>query len=123
MLCYRHDERPANAVCKNCGKATCSECSEDTGRGIVCGFSCAEELRESNLLEDRLKQQFGVGNAPPLPASVPAYAMFGGILLVVGIYLSYTRPGIEYLSLALSAAFFVMALLNHRRYRQACNNC
>jgi hypothetical protein len=51
------------------------------------------------------------------------YSIFGLILLVVGIYLSYSRPGIDYLTLSMSAVFFVMAAVTHKRYRNTCLSC
>ena len=123
MYCYQHNERHAIAVCKNCGKATCPDCSDDTGQGIACGAACADEIRETFLLKTRLKRSLGVGSNPPLPVSVPVYSLFGLILLVVGIFLSYSRPGIDYLTLAMAAAFFVMATLTYKRFRDACISC
>ncbi len=41
----------------------------------------------------------------------------------VGIYLSYTRPGIDFLTFAMSAVFFVMAAASYKRYRDVCLTC
>jgi hypothetical protein len=51
------------------------------------------------------------------------YAFFGVILLAVGVYLSYTRPEIDYLTLAMSAVFFVMAAASYKRFRVNCLTC
>ena len=123
MNCYRHEERPAVAVCRNCGKAACIECCDDTGQGIACCSTCAEGLQQSHQLTERLKQSFGIGRKPPLPASIPTYALFGLILAGVGIYLSVTRPGIDFLTFAMSAVFFVMAAASYKRYRDVCLTC
>ncbi len=109
MHCYRHEEPHAVAVCGNYGKAACLDCCEDTGQGIACCSTCEEELRESYRVKEQLKQSFGIGSRPPMPVSVTTYAFFGLILLAVSVYLSYTRPGFDYLTLAMSAVFFVMA--------------
>jgi len=85
MHFYRHDEREAIAVCRHCGKATCADCSEDTGQGIACCASCAAEIQASYQLKGRLLQSFGVGSKLPLPSSVLMYAIFGLILLAVAI--------------------------------------
>ncbi len=58
-----------------------------------------------------------------MPVSVSMYAFFGLILLVVGVYLSYTRPGFDYLTLAVLAVFFVMAAAWYIRFRAACPIC
>ncbi len=119
MRCVRHQESHAFAVCRNCGKATCPDCCEDTGRGVACGSVCSEELRETYRLKNRLKQSFGVGSSPPTPSSVFVYSLFGLILLAVGIFLSYNRPGIDYLTLAMAAVFFVKTATPYKRFRNA----
>ena len=123
MRCYRHQGIHAIAACKNCGKATCSDCCEDTGQGVACCPTCAQELRESYQLKNRLKQSLGVGSSPPIPATVFMYSLFGLILLAVGAYLSYSRPGIDYLMLAMSAVFFVMAAISYKQFRDRCLTC
>ena len=123
MHCYQHTNRHAVAVCRNCGKAACPECCNDTGEGVACSTSCADEIRDSYRLQRRLKQSFGIGMQPPMPTSVPTYTFFGLILLVTGIYFSLTRPGLDFLTLALAAVFFVMAGATYRRYRTTCLRC
>jgi hypothetical protein len=70
-----------------------------------------------------MMQSFGVGMRPPLPASVPTYFFFGLILLATGLYLSFTRPEADYLTLAMSAVFFVMAGVTWKRYNDVCSSC
>ena len=86
-------------------------------------MSCAQELQQIYRLNGLLKQNFGIGSRPPVPASVSMYSIFALILLIVGVYLSYTRPGIDYLTLAMSAVFFTMAAITYGRYRDACPQC
>ena len=123
MNCYRHNARNAVAVCKNCGKATCSDCCADTGQGIACGPTCAEEIQAAYRLKTRLKQSFGIGSKLRMPVSVATYSLFGLILLLVGGYLSYSRPEIDYLTLGMSAVFFVMSAVTYKRYQDACLTC
>jgi len=58
-----------------------------------------------------------------MPASVPTYFFFGLILLLTGLYLSISRPGIDFLTLAMAAAFFVMSAVTYRRFRNSCPTC
>jgi len=123
MYCYLHTSRHAVAVCRNCGKTVCLECCNDIREGVACSISCADEMRDSYRLKRRLMQSFGIGVPPPMPTSVPAYTFFGLILLITGIYFSLTRPGLDFLTLALAAVFFVMAGATYRRFRTACLSC
>ena len=123
MHCYRHPEQQAIAICKHCGKATCGDCCNDTGQGIACSSDCEQELQETHQLQQRLKRSLGVGMNAPMPASIPTYFFFGLILLLSGIYLSFTRPTIDYLTLAVAAVFFVMSGVSYKRYRDACIDC
>ena len=123
MNCFRHQDQSAIAICKSCGKAVCADCSDDTGQGIACSENCVAELQQRYQLDQRLKQSFGIGRKPPMPATVLTYAMFGVILLGVAIYLSYTRPGVDFLTFSMSAVFFVMAAASYKRYRDICLDC
>ncbi len=123
MYCYRHDAQEAIAVCRHCGKAACPDCCEDTGQGIACSANCAAELQDTYRLTVRLKQSFGIGLSPPMPASVSMYAMFGAILLAVGVYLTFSRHDFDYLSFAMAAVFFVMSWLSYKRFRDVCLTC
>jgi hypothetical protein len=123
MRCYNHRENHAIATCRNCGKAACANCCDDTGQGIACSPACSEELRRTYRLKSGLHRNFGIESRPQTPISVFMYAFFGLILLAVGIYVSYTRPGLDYLTLAMSAVFFVMAGTTYKRYRDGCPVC
>lgn len=120
MRCYKHREENAIAVCRNCGKATCADCCHDTGPGIACSATCEGELLETGRLKDKQKQSYGIGSKPPIPASVSTYFFFGAILSLVGIYLTVTRPGTDFLTFAMAAVFFVMAADSYKRYRDGC---
>jgi hypothetical protein len=82
-----------------------------------------EELQQTRRLEIRLGQNLGIGSQPPMPAAVPTYFFFGLILLVTGAYLSFVRPGIDFLTLAVSAAFFIMSAVTYKRFRDGCHTC
>jgi len=117
MHCYRHNGQHAVAVCRNCGKAVCRHRSEDTGQGIACCSAYAEEVQENYQLKNRLKQSLGIGSTVPIPASAFMYSFFGLIFLAAGLFLSYSRPGVAYLTLAMSAVFFAMAAVSYKRFR------
>ena len=123
MHCYRHNDREAVAVCAHCGKATCSACAEDTGQGIACSEACRLELQADYRLQTAQRRTYGIGAKPPMPPTIATYTLFGVILMLVGIYLTITRPGIDYLTFALSAVFFVMAWSSYRRYKDSCLTC
>lgn len=123
MRCYRHEEREAIAICAHCGKATCRSCAEDTGQGVACSEACRLEVQAAFELQTALRRTYGIGSRPPMPPTIATYSLFGLILLLVGIYLTITRPGIDYLTFALSAVFFVMAWSSYRRYRDTCLTC
>jgi len=123
MHCFRHPGQHAVAVCKHCGKAACGDCCEDTLQGIACSADCAKELQEDDLLNSSLKQSYGIGAKPPLPASIPTYFFFGIILLVTSFYLYFSQARIDYMTLAMSAVFFVMSGGSYKRYRDVCSSC
>ena len=58
-----------------------------------------------------------------MPTSVSTYFFFGLILTVTGVYMTMTRPGIDYLTFAMAAVFFVMSLAAFKRYRAGCLTC
>jgi len=123
MQCYKHREESAIAICSNCGKAACADCCEDTGHGIACSSGCAGELWSADELKKRQKQAYSLGSKPPIPATVSTYFFFGLILSIVGIYLTVTRPGNEFLTFAMAAVFFVMSAGSYKRYRDGCVDC
>jgi len=123
MQCYKHREECAIAICRCCGKAVCPDCCEDTGHGIACSAACEGELWEADRLKTRQQQSYGIGPKPPIPASVSTYFFFGLILSLTGIYLTVTRPGTDFLTIAMAAIFFVMSAGSYKRYRDGCVEC
>jgi len=51
------------------------------------------------------------------------YGLFGLILLLVAIYLSYSRQNVDYLTFAMAAVFFVMSGVSYRQFRAVCRTC
>jgi hypothetical protein len=81
------------------------------------------ELAQMEELMLRMKQSYGIGATPPMPASVLTYFFFGLILVMTGVYLSFSRPGIDYVTFAMAAVFFVMSGMTYRQYRNNCSSC
>lgn len=123
MNCFRHRHTDAIAVCRSCGRAVCDRCCEESGTEVVCGHTCRQERERSYQLDARLRQTFGVGARPPMPASVSAYFFFGLILLLTGVYFWFDRQSFDVLTFALSAAFFVMSAASFRQYKNSCLAC
>ncbi len=113
MMMFKKVNVPLLGIVENMSYFVCGHCGERS----------EEELRESYRVKDRLKQSFGIGSRLPMPVSVSMYAFFGVILLAVGVYLSYTRTEFDYLTLAMSAVFFVMAAASYKRFRVTCRTC
>lgn len=123
MRCYTHSSKDAVAVCKHCGKGVCTDCGQDTGHGVACSRDCAHDIDQVRLLASRLRQAYGVGIKPPLPASVPTYFFFGLILLLTGFYIYFNDGRFDILIIAMAAVFFVMAIGSYKRYRDSCDMC
>jgi hypothetical protein len=83
----------------------------------------AAEIQDSYRLRLKLKQSFGIGLTPLMPATVSMYAMFGVFLLAVGVYLAFSRRDFDYLSFAMAAVFLVMSWISYKRFRDACLTC
>jgi len=58
-----------------------------------------------------------------MPASVLTYFFFGLILVMTGVYLSFSRPGVDYVTFAMAAVFFVMSGMTYKRYRDTSSTC
>lgn len=122
MRCYRHREDRAIGICGHCGRAVCPACCDDSGARVACGAECRAQLLRDYRIRERLWEELEIRRARA-PASIFVYALFGLILLAVGIHASLTRPGLDYLTLAVSAVFFVMSWGAWKRYRDGCTSC
>lgn len=123
MHCYEHQNRAAVAVCRNCGKAVCTDCCEASRQRIACSPVCKDALQQDAVVQERLKRSLGVGPGVRIPVSVYSYTLFGLILLAVGLYDSTTSLQFDYLTFAMSAVFFVMAALSYLGFRNSCRTC
>jgi len=46
MKCFTHLADDAVAICRNCSKALCPACANETSSGIACRGKCSEELEQ-----------------------------------------------------------------------------
>ena len=53
MSCFYHHDRSSVGGCKSCGKALCSECAVDLGKGLACRDQCEDDVRALIALIDR----------------------------------------------------------------------
>jgi len=53
MSCFYHHDRSSVGGCKSCGKALCSECAVDLGKGLACRDHCEDDVRALIALIDR----------------------------------------------------------------------
>jgi len=90
MICYNHNEIQAVAVCKNCFKAICKECTISDDNGFACSEKCHEEIVVYQSMIEKSKTMYGVkpGRAPVmtillLVAGFP-FLCFGAFSLVNG---------------------------------------
>src|SRR5258707_12131494 len=53
MSCLYHHGKDPVGGCKSCGKALCSECAVDLGKGLACRGHCEDDVRALITLIDR----------------------------------------------------------------------
>jgi hypothetical protein len=58
MKCYNHTDIDAVGICKNCNKGVCISCAIDVGNGIACSETCANEVKQINVLIERNKNAY-----------------------------------------------------------------
>jgi hypothetical protein len=52
MSCFYHHDRDSVGGCKSCGKALCSECAVDLGKGLACRGHCEADVQALIALID-----------------------------------------------------------------------
>jgi hypothetical protein len=84
MNCAIHNETPATAYCRTCGKAMCAQCTREVKGVIYCEDCIANSLRQA-----------APAAVPPPPAytSAPAYTRGDGPNPVLAGILSFFLPG------------------------------
>ncbi len=56
MNCFNHQDKPAVALCKSCGKALCGDCLAELSNGIACKGSCEDRVNLINRIINRNSQ-------------------------------------------------------------------
>jgi hypothetical protein len=110
MKCFNHPEKDAVAICKNCNKGLCPECTAEVNNGIACKGKCEEEV----LFLDKMIQK----NKTILNKTASAYyrssvilIVFGVVFIIFGLKTFADMPPLQYFSWAMGIVMFFAALL------------
>jgi hypothetical protein len=63
MKCFNHRELDAIAVCKHCGRGTCSDCAVEVCSSMACRSRCEAEVRAGFDMVARASSAMEKGNA------------------------------------------------------------
>ncbi len=124
MNCFTHQDTPAVAICRNCGKGLCGACALDSPAGVSCGGECAQWAEVLHLSVRRYK---GAARQQSRSTWMSVF-LFGGVgivmLMIVAEHLRESLPfdsTTQFLALlgALFLAFGVMLSFAAVRMRGA----
>ncbi|MBU2880933.1 hypothetical protein KO525_15760 [Psychrosphaera sp. B3R10] len=123
MKCFTH-QVDSVGICKSCNKAVCSECAVDTGRGLACSDFCVEELNDINVIMDKSKQIYGIGNDSKLPPTgILMYMFFAAAFIGFGVYQTILKGRPDYFLFVMGTGFLVVGGLAWYRNRKLNINC
>jgi len=104
MKCYDHQDVDAVAICKSCGKALCSQCAVDLGRGIACKGRCVDDVQMLISLADNNAKTYSAmrgGRAIVSPVFLiviglvsAGYGLLSGITLILILGVCFVLFGI-----------------------------
>ena len=124
MNCFSHQDSPAIGICKACQKAVCASCTIDTGRGLACSDDCREEVLALNLMTDRGKRIYGIGQSSRLPPTgVLLFAFFGLIFSADSLYRYLSQGSFNLISISMDIGFLAFAAVSYMRTRNLNLNC
>jgi hypothetical protein len=124
MRCYQHQTHEAIGVCRHCGKAVCTSCTNDTGHGIACSESCASEVDAMYQLNQKVKQIYSIGKKSRLPATgILFYLFFGMAFAGFGFFPLISDGKIEWFSSIMGCGFLAFGVLAYFRTRKLQINC
>ena len=115
MKCYRHRDKDAIAICKNCGKGLCDECAVEVGKGIACKSDCVSEVESIN--------RSTLMNIKNFENNRKIYSQLSLWLFIIGIgflIVSVFRPDLLGLSIFTAGVMFlgaIYSLLASKRYK------
>ena len=104
MNCFYHPQVVTVAICKNCNKGLCADCTSDVGNGIACKGKCEAEVLAINAIINRSKTAFQKTGNVYIALSIP----FGilGLLICFGSFVSEKKdagaifPGIFFIAMS-----------------------
>lgn len=110
MKCYYHNESDAVAICKNCGKAVCSECASDVGNGIACKDKCEAEVKALVDLIERNKTAYQKTSGAY--SNMALFLVISGALILLFGLLSFSRSaGLSSFLMLMGVSLFIGAFL------------
>jgi hypothetical protein len=104
MHCFRHTERPAHAICVECGRGVCSDCSVvASAERVTCSDACAANANRFRQMIDSIAKKTMRGSL------VAAWFLWlsGAVFLIVGIGTYVTMGIFASFPIALAAVFFI----------------
>jgi hypothetical protein len=118
MKCFIHHSSDAVAVCKNCGKALCPDCSSDVGNGIACRNACEDQVRALNELIQRNRGASQRTGAAYYRNAV-LFTLLGLALVYFGVdALQTNRPPVAFMTIGTALIFFLAAFFNYSTGRK-----
>ncbi|ELI0612412.1 TPA: hypothetical protein I7751_21335 [Vibrio vulnificus] len=124
MRCFYHEDSHANGVCKFCNKAICKDCAIDTGRGVACSSECAKEVVDYNLIMDKSKKLYGLGEGgTKVPTGTLMFWALGVILFGSGVYRYFEYEAIDGPSLLIGGVFLTIGTIGYIRNKKIGINC
>ena len=103
MRCYNHPEKEASAICRACGKAVCSVCANDLGRGIACKNKCEKDVKA--IINSLDNNSAGYETMKPRLLLRPALL---GLLGAVFAFYGYTMYGVSNLLFILGSVIILI---------------
>jgi len=124
MNCFTHRNKNAIGICKACNKSVCEECSIDTDRGLACSEECVKEVNDINIVMDKAKQLYGLGEGgPKIPTGILLFWSVGGIIFGTGLYRYIEYQRLDFTSLAMGSVFLVIGTIGYFRNKKVGISC
>jgi hypothetical protein len=112
MHCFYHDTIDAIAICKNCSRGLCRDCSTEFANGIACKGRCENEVNAINQIINRNKTSYKKTSAA-YTRNALTYLLIAIVFGVWGAAAVGTRPMLGMPMLILGVIALVAAVLNY----------